>query len=174
MASLGEWRYTCDRSATAEVYARASFGYSSQCTCNGCRNFVGARAEVFPPAFLSLLTTLGIDPAKDGEVYHNGRLSPGKHHYGGWFHSSGRWTNPETFRPWNLARALRHTYATSRHRAFRNSRACRWCSSNLSLRPCRGDSMNPRRTEAASCESDFVASRTNSRELGQANVSLVF
>ena len=89
MDSLGQWRYTCDRVATAEVYSRASLGYSSQCNCNGCRNFVAARAEVFPPAFLSPLTALGIDPAKDGEVYHDGRVSPGKHHYGGWFHFVG-------------------------------------------------------------------------------------
>jgi hypothetical protein len=102
VASLGKWRYTCDRAATAEVYARADLGYSSQCTCNGCRNFVAARTEVFPPAFLSLLTTLGIDPAKDGEVYHNGRLSPGKHHYGGWFHFIGTLDESGDFPPVEL------------------------------------------------------------------------
>jgi len=102
MASFGKWRYTCDRAATAEVYGRASLGYSSQCTCNGCRNFVAARAEAFPPALLSLLTTLGIDPAKDGEVYHNGRLSPGKHHYGGWFHFIGTLDESGDFPPVEL------------------------------------------------------------------------
>jgi hypothetical protein len=35
------------------------------------------------------LESLGIDPTKDGEVYHNCRLAPGKHHYGGWFHFVG-------------------------------------------------------------------------------------
>lgn len=102
MGSLGQWRYTCDRAATAEVYAGASLGYSSQCTCNGCRNFVAARTEVFPPAFLSLLTALGIDAAKDGEVYHNGRLSPGKHHYGGWFHFIGTLDESGDFPPVEL------------------------------------------------------------------------
>lgn len=106
MASLGKWRYTCDRAATAEVYARAALGYSSRCACNGCRNFVAARTEVFPPAFLSLLTTLGIDPAKDGEIYHNGRLSPGKHHYGGWFHFIGTLDESGDFPPVKLGTGL--------------------------------------------------------------------
>src|SRR5690348_4979606 len=125
MDSLGQWPYTCDRVATAEVYSRASLGYSSQRNCNGCRNFVAARAEAFPRAFLFLLTALGIEPAKDGEVYHNGRLSPGKHHYGGWFHFGGTLDDPKTFRPWSSTRALLYTCATSPHRALRNSRGCR-------------------------------------------------
>jgi hypothetical protein len=106
MTSLGKWRYTCDRAATAEVYGRAALGYSSQCTCNSCRNFLAARTEVFPPAFLSLLETLGIDPAKDGEVYHNGRLSPGKHHYGGWFHFIGTLEESGDFPPVELGSAF--------------------------------------------------------------------
>jgi hypothetical protein len=72
-----------------DAYAREATGNSAQCTCNGCRNFVVARCDVFPKDFLKLLDSLGIDPAKDGEAYHNGRLSPGKHHYGGWFHFIG-------------------------------------------------------------------------------------
>jgi hypothetical protein len=77
-----------------DAYSREAAGNSSQCTCVGCRNFVAARFDVFPKAFLTLLDSLGIDPTKDGEVYHNGRLSPGNHspgnhHYGGWFHFIG-------------------------------------------------------------------------------------
>jgi hypothetical protein len=72
-----------------DAYARETAGNSAKCTCIGCRNFVAARFDVFPNAFLTLLDSLGIDPTKDGEVYHNGRLSPGKHHYGGWFHFIG-------------------------------------------------------------------------------------
>lgn len=89
MATFGSWQYTCDRQATAAAYSRASRGDSSRCTCNGCRNFVAACSEVFPTQFLLFLETLGIDPTKDGEVYHNARLSPGTHHYGGWFHFVG-------------------------------------------------------------------------------------
>jgi hypothetical protein len=50
---------------------------------------VAARSVVFPAEFLSFLERLGIDPTKDGQVYHNGRLSPGRHHYGGRFHFAG-------------------------------------------------------------------------------------
>jgi len=33
---------------------------------------------------------MGIDPRKDGEVYHNARISPNCHDYGGWFHFVGK------------------------------------------------------------------------------------
>jgi hypothetical protein len=44
---------------------------------------------VFPESFVALLDDLGIDPSKDAEVYHNGRVSPGRHSYGGWYHFVG-------------------------------------------------------------------------------------
>ena len=56
---------------------------------DGCCNFAAARHLVYPPAFLSFLQSLGIDFRKDGEAYHNGRLAPGRHDYGGWFHFVG-------------------------------------------------------------------------------------
>jgi hypothetical protein len=40
--------------------------------------------------FLALLEALGIDPFKDAETYHNARLGPGRHDYGGWFHFVGQ------------------------------------------------------------------------------------
>ena len=36
-----------------------------------------------------MLDRLGIDPRKDAEVYHNARISPGLHSYGGWYHFIG-------------------------------------------------------------------------------------
>jgi hypothetical protein len=36
-----------------------------------------------------LLGQLGIDPNKDAEVYHNARIAPGRHDYGGWYHFIG-------------------------------------------------------------------------------------
>jgi hypothetical protein len=45
---------------------------------------------VFPKAFLEFLASVGVDPLKDAEIYHNARLSPGHHDYGGWFHFVGR------------------------------------------------------------------------------------
>jgi hypothetical protein len=44
---------------------------------------------VYPQSFVSFLESVGIDPRKDGEVYHTGEISPGNHHYGGWFHFVG-------------------------------------------------------------------------------------
>ena len=89
MTSFGRWQYTCDRAATAAAYARAAVGYTESCSCNGCRNFVAARENAFPPSFVELLSVLGIDPSKDAEIYHTAQMSPGKHLYGGWFHFVG-------------------------------------------------------------------------------------
>jgi hypothetical protein len=89
MATLGQQQYTCDRAATLEAYARFTVAESNQCTCLGCRNFRLARSKAFPQPFLALLDTLGIDPTKEGEIYHLARGSPGIHMYGGWFHFVG-------------------------------------------------------------------------------------
>jgi hypothetical protein len=89
MPALGEWQYSVDREATIAAYARASHGDAVRCGCNGCRNFIAARTQVFPPDFIALLDSLGIDPTKEGEVYTEGRKGPGSHYYGGWFHFVG-------------------------------------------------------------------------------------
>jgi hypothetical protein len=89
MSILGEWKYIVDREATRLAYAQADRGGVDTCDCNGCRNFRVARDGVFPPRFLALLDKLGIDPQKDGEIYHAARLAPGHHVYGGWYHFIG-------------------------------------------------------------------------------------
>ncbi|MEQ1520549.1 MAG: hypothetical protein ABL936_04685 [Aestuariivirga sp.] len=89
MATFGDWTYSVDRNATIEAYRAVNHGGSMDCECTGCRNFLLARTKVFPTSFLALLDQLGIDPVKDGEVYHTARLSPGRHLYGGWFHFVG-------------------------------------------------------------------------------------
>jgi len=89
VAQFGESRYTCDRAATLAAYRQAEAGGSSTCDCAGCRNFVAARDRVFPEEFLLFLDSLGIDPTKDGEVYHVARRTPGFHYYGGWYHFVG-------------------------------------------------------------------------------------
>jgi hypothetical protein len=89
MATFGMWEFTNDRTATIDAYARIERGGSDTCSRNGCRNFVAARDNVFPSEFIALLNSLGIDSRKDGEVYHNAQLSPGRHDYGGWFHFVG-------------------------------------------------------------------------------------
>ena len=89
MSAFGQWQYSVDREATVAAYARAEHGDAVRCGCNGCRNFVAARSQVFPPDFLALLYSLGIDPSKEGEVYTEGRKALGSHNYGGWFHFVG-------------------------------------------------------------------------------------
>jgi hypothetical protein len=89
LARFGEWEFTCDSEATVAAYAQVMAGGADTCTCTWCRNFRVVRDRVFPAAFVELLESLGIDPRKDGEVYHNREMEPGKHHYGGWFHFVG-------------------------------------------------------------------------------------
>jgi hypothetical protein len=89
MPCLGNWVFSLDRTATLEAYRAVEHGGSEACSCAGCRNFLLARASVFPSSFLTLLDQLGIDAMKDAEVYHNARISPGRHDYGGWFHFVG-------------------------------------------------------------------------------------
>ena len=81
--------YTVDRNATVLAYSRVKRGGVDAYDCDGCRNFRLARPQVFPEKFLQLLGQLGIDPLKDGEVYHVGRLSLGRHSYAGWYHFVG-------------------------------------------------------------------------------------
>jgi hypothetical protein len=89
MLDFAKTRYTVDRDATIAAYARAQAGCADTCECAGCRNFRLARATIFPQPFLALLDRFGIDPRKDGEVYHLGPVGTGRHAYGGWYHFVG-------------------------------------------------------------------------------------
>jgi hypothetical protein len=86
---FGEWEFTCNVQATVDAYARIEAGGSDTCTCIWCRNFRLVRDRIYPQPFLTLLESVGIDSRKDGEVYHNGEIEPGKHYYAGWFHFIG-------------------------------------------------------------------------------------
>jgi len=89
LTNFAQWQYTVDVAATTAAHARATHGGSESCECNGCRNFRLVRSQVYPAEFIALLESMGIDPRKDGEVYHNGSIAPGLHDYGGWFHFIG-------------------------------------------------------------------------------------
>ena len=102
MASLGQWNFTCDRAATAAAYALCDSGGSDTCSCIPCRNFVAVREKAYPPEFLTLLDSLGIESGKDGEVFHNAQLAPGRHCYAGWFHFVGTLENTGDFTPIEL------------------------------------------------------------------------
>jgi hypothetical protein len=58
-----------DRDATVAAYALVLVGGADRCGCIHCRNFAAQRHTVYPPEFRALLTVLGIDPNKEGEVY---------------------------------------------------------------------------------------------------------
>src|SRR4051794_35077076 len=88
-ASFGDWSFTVDRKATECAYAAAKCGGVDTCNCAGCRNFRLARERVFPSEFKALLAGFGIDPRKDGEIYHAGQRAPGNHIYVGWYHFIG-------------------------------------------------------------------------------------
>ena len=102
MARFGQWTYTVDRAATVRAYAQAERGGAQTCGCVACRNFIAARAQIFPAAFVALLDELGIDPGKDAEVYHNGRVAPGRHAYAGWYHFVGTLDHTGDFPPVDL------------------------------------------------------------------------
>ena len=102
MPNLGQSKYTADRDATILAYGRTERGGADTCNCAGCRNFRLARAESFPTEFLALFDKLGIDPRKDAEVYHNARVAPGRHDYGGWYHFVGTLDQTGDFSPVDL------------------------------------------------------------------------
>ena len=116
MAVFGEWKYSVDRDATRLAYQQVDRGGVDTCDCNGCRNFRVVREQVFPAQFLALLDVLGIDPRKDGEIYHLGPSAPGHHVYGGWYHFIGSLDEigdftPIDFGPPNLKVWLCHATA---------------------------------------------------------------
>jgi len=70
-------------------------GDADRCGCVHCRNFAAQRDTVYPHEFRTLLTLLGIDPSKEGEVYDkvgpfDVRLRP----TGGWFYFVGQLIEP--------------------------------------------------------------------------------
>lgn len=103
MANFGNWSFSVDRDATVAAYAGAERGGSEECDCNGCRNFMAARDQVYPSPFLAFLESLGVDSRKDGEVYHNAQIGPGCHDYGGWFHFVGSLERTGDFPPVRMA-----------------------------------------------------------------------
>jgi len=86
-----------DREATVSVYSSLAQGGATLCLCNSCENFTRLRSQAYPPEFVSLLETLGVDPTKEGEAYECGKDGTGLYIYGGWFHFLGRvvQTGPE-------------------------------------------------------------------------------
>jgi hypothetical protein len=92
---LGDQMARYDRNATAAAYALVPSGGADRCGCVHCRNFAAQRDKLYPHEFRALLTLLGIDPSKEGEVYDKVgpfdlRLRP----IGGWFYFVGQLIKP--------------------------------------------------------------------------------
>jgi len=84
---VGRWLIDCDPDTTRRCYAQLPVG--TGCSCQQCRNFDAAAGRTFPPEFVRLLDTLGVDPTKPAELCHWCREPSGLYLTGGWFHLVG-------------------------------------------------------------------------------------
>lgn len=83
------WKITYDAKANNNAYNSVDIGDPERCGCEYCLNYVQARANVYPEAFLELLNAVGVDYRKEAEVYHFATVSEGIELYGGVFHFIG-------------------------------------------------------------------------------------
>jgi hypothetical protein len=83
---IGDQTIRYDRDATAAVYRTINRGDAEECGCLFCENFAVQRDLVYPASFRALLEQVGIDPAKEGEVFEYGPAQDGHYSYGGWFY----------------------------------------------------------------------------------------
>ncbi len=86
---IGDQLIRFDREGTVVAYSAVTQGWADRCTCSGCRNFALQRDGMYPAEFRDLLSTLGIDAAKEGEAVHYGP-SGELQFYGGWFYFVGK------------------------------------------------------------------------------------
>ncbi len=91
---IGDQTIRYDRECTRRVYTSIPTGDADVCGCLHCRNFAAQRDQAYPESFLQLLDHLGVDPAKESEVYYLYTDSKGKSEYGGWFHLVGEIVEP--------------------------------------------------------------------------------
>jgi hypothetical protein len=66
---IGDVIVEYDAEATRAKYASVS-GTTDNCECGYCDNYKVVRDGIYPPAFLTLLSELGIDRAKETELTH--------------------------------------------------------------------------------------------------------
>jgi hypothetical protein len=91
---VGRQKIAFDREATAALYRETIRVPGSQsCGCVYCRNFAVQKERVFPAEFLRFLGELGIDTAREWEVYEVDFEANNPQKlvmYGGWFVFAGR------------------------------------------------------------------------------------
>ncbi len=90
-----------DREATASIYRslRSTEAYCEACGCPVCLNFAAQRSLIYPEDFLRLLSRLGVDPDREGEVfdydYEDAVEKTRPVLYGGWFYLIGQLLTPD-------------------------------------------------------------------------------
>jgi hypothetical protein len=89
---LANWAIEFDKDATEAIFRRIPQGDPERCGCCYCRNFAACRQDVYPHAFRDFLASIGVDYAKESEVYECARLEDGRYYYGGCFHFIGKAT----------------------------------------------------------------------------------
>jgi hypothetical protein len=86
---FGRWTLLVDREATKKAYEGCA-GWTQECDCDACRNFLMARDRAFGPKVLELLDRLGIEVNCETEAYLVGPREPRRYQCSGWFHFVGR------------------------------------------------------------------------------------
>ena len=81
------WEIECDPVVTHSAFASLPRG--TNCSCDQCRNFDAATGRTFPPEFVALASSMGIDVSKPAELCHWCREPSGLYLTGGWFHFVG-------------------------------------------------------------------------------------
>ena len=118
---LGDQLVSHDTDATVAAYSEMAKGGAERCGCAYCRNFVVQRANAYPPEFIDLLSQLGIDFTKEGEVFTYGPPDHRSQFYGGWFYFVARLieagTRPKTERA-AFESGFRYWFTTSFPRCF--------------------------------------------------------
>ncbi len=85
----GYWLVSVDRDATTAAYAALpAWGGLFGCDTPLCENFRHAYG-LLPPAFLSVLITMGVDPTKPAELYDVEPPQGDLCLCGGWYHAVG-------------------------------------------------------------------------------------
>lgn len=87
--TFARWVLRHDPDATRHAYRQVTQGGAEQCGCAYCLNFAAQRERVYPHSVLELFKTLGIDAAREVEVYESGPAASGQALYRGWFHFVG-------------------------------------------------------------------------------------
>jgi len=88
---LQNWLIEYDQDLTRQMYREGAIASAETCSCDDCAYYARNRKRAFPKWFLEFLESVGIDYAKEAEVYAIDNSAPGgPKSYHGWFHLIGR------------------------------------------------------------------------------------